>query len=157
TCPAGPGWHSGPRRARKYRSGLSFGTSRQANRLQQGLEIEQVRHEGMEIAFYAHAPRLRQCHYIVVARRRQGLPELLPALLICAQGELPGRHDEGSAPDRCHASLLYVQKEVGCSNLQEYDCREVAAAPDERFVAVHLFGQQRQETVMIHHLLSRFG
>ena len=98
------------------------------------LDVEQVRHERMQVALDAQQPALEQRENVVEARRRHALPEGLPGLARRAQRKAVVRRDERPGRDRHDATSRRCARDSPCRRFPSGTwCSESArAAPDWR-------------------------
>src|SRR6266700_2078079 len=81
-----------------------------ARRRQHVLEVDEVRHQRMQIALDSHESALGEREEVVIARPRHRLPEPMPGIGAAAERETPRRHHEGAALHALDATLVYADQ-----------------------------------------------
>src|SRR5260370_28317106 len=81
-----------------------------ARRRQHVLEVDEVRHQRMQITLDSYESELGEREEVVIAGRRHRLPEPVPRLGAAAERETPRRHHEGAALHALDATLVYADQ-----------------------------------------------
>ncbi len=105
------------------------------------LEIEEVRHQRMQVALDAQEATLEQRKDVVQSRHRHRLPERLPRLARRPQREAVVRRHERPTGDADDASIDDADEPAGVADLEQKRGVDEAPALDQARIGIHQLGQ----------------